>query len=92
MAKTTPQTIGRPARRHAQTRPQRARAQRRRDAHAAAAQAAKRARHLALCAGDAARPGALIFGGLFFSHFLSGLPDVRNLMVSGPVAGHHHPG
>jgi penicillin-binding protein 1A len=26
----------------------------------------------------------LIFGGLFFSHFLSGLPDVRNLMVSGP--------
>ena len=27
---------------------------------------------------------ALIFGGLFFSHFLSSLPDVRNLMVSGP--------
>jgi penicillin-binding protein 1A len=26
----------------------------------------------------------LIFGGIFFSHFLSGLPDVRNLMVSGP--------
>ena len=26
----------------------------------------------------------LIFGGLFFSHFLSSLPDVRNLMVSGP--------
>ena len=25
-----------------------------------------------------------IFGGLFLSHFLSGLPDVRNLMVSGP--------
>jgi penicillin-binding protein 1A len=27
---------------------------------------------------------ALIFGGIFFSHFLSTLPDVRNLMVSGP--------
>jgi len=27
---------------------------------------------------------ALIFGGIFFSHFLSSLPDVRNLMVSGP--------
>jgi penicillin-binding protein 1A len=26
----------------------------------------------------------LIFGGLFFSHFLSSLPDVRNLMVAGP--------
>lgn len=26
----------------------------------------------------------LIFGGLFFSHFLSTLPDVGNLMVSGP--------
>jgi penicillin-binding protein 1A len=26
----------------------------------------------------------LMFGGLFFSHFLSGLPDVRNLMISGP--------
>jgi penicillin-binding protein 1A len=26
----------------------------------------------------------LIFGGIFFSHFLSSLPDVRNLMVSGP--------
>src|ERR1700712_3673939 len=26
----------------------------------------------------------LIFGGLFFSHFLSNLPDVGNLMVSGP--------
>ncbi len=26
----------------------------------------------------------LIFGGLFFSHFLSSLPDVRNLMVTGP--------
>ncbi len=26
----------------------------------------------------------LIFGGLFFSHFLSSLPDVGNLMVSGP--------
>ena len=26
----------------------------------------------------------LIFGGLFFSHFLSGLPDVRNLMITGP--------
>jgi penicillin-binding protein 1A len=25
-----------------------------------------------------------IFGGLFFSHFLSGLPDVRKLMISGP--------
>jgi penicillin-binding protein 1A len=25
-----------------------------------------------------------IFGGLFVSHFLSSLPDVRNLMVSGP--------
>jgi penicillin-binding protein 1A len=25
-----------------------------------------------------------IFGGLFFSHFLSSLPDVRNLMVTGP--------
>ena len=27
---------------------------------------------------------ALIFGALFFSHFLSNLPDVGNLMVSGP--------
>jgi penicillin-binding protein 1A len=27
---------------------------------------------------------AVIFTGLFFSHFLSGLPDVGNLMVSGP--------
>ena len=26
----------------------------------------------------------LIFGGLFFSHFLSNLPDVGNLMISGP--------
>ena len=26
----------------------------------------------------------VIFGGLFFSHFLSNLPDVRHLMVSGP--------
>src|ERR1700682_4378712 len=26
----------------------------------------------------------LIFGGLFFSHFLSSLPDVRHLMISGP--------
>src|SRR5258708_37771580 len=26
----------------------------------------------------------VIFGGIFFSHFLSNLPDVRNLMVSGP--------
>ncbi len=26
----------------------------------------------------------LMFGGLFFSHFLSSLPDVRNLMISGP--------
>ncbi len=26
----------------------------------------------------------VIFGGLFFSHFLSSLPDVGNLMVSGP--------
>jgi len=26
----------------------------------------------------------VIFGGLFFSHFLSSLPDVRNLMISGP--------
>src|SRR5882724_8131345 len=26
----------------------------------------------------------LIFAGLFFSHFLSSLPDVRNLMVSAP--------
>src|ERR1700758_1753591 len=26
----------------------------------------------------------VIFGGLFFSHFLSSLPDVRNLMVAGP--------
>ena len=26
----------------------------------------------------------LILGGLFLSHFISGLPDVRNLMVSGP--------
>jgi penicillin-binding protein 1A len=25
-----------------------------------------------------------IFGGLFFSHFLSSLPDVRKLMISGP--------
>jgi penicillin-binding protein 1A len=27
---------------------------------------------------------AVIFAGLSFSHFLSGLPDVRNLMISGP--------
>src|ERR1700742_2652093 len=26
----------------------------------------------------------LIFGGLFFSHFLSNLPDVHNLMITGP--------
>ena len=26
----------------------------------------------------------VIFGGLFFSHFLSSLPDVHNLMISGP--------
>src|SRR3954467_2918568 len=26
----------------------------------------------------------IIFGGLVFSHYLSGLPDVGNLMVSGP--------
>lgn len=26
----------------------------------------------------------VIFGGLFFSHFLSSLPDVRNLMINGP--------
>ncbi len=26
----------------------------------------------------------VIFAALFFSHFVSGLPDVRNLMVSGP--------
>src|SRR5580698_1403116 len=26
----------------------------------------------------------VIFGGLFFSQFLSSLPDVRNLMISGP--------
>jgi penicillin-binding protein 1A len=26
----------------------------------------------------------VIFAGLFFSHFLSSLPDVRNLMISGP--------
>ncbi|HVW74141.1 MAG TPA: PBP1A family penicillin-binding protein [Rhizomicrobium sp.] len=26
----------------------------------------------------------VIFGGLFFSHFLSSLPDVRNLMITGP--------
>ena len=26
----------------------------------------------------------VIFGGLFFSHFLSSLPDVGNLMISGP--------
>src|SRR5579872_4260327 len=26
----------------------------------------------------------VIFGGLFFSHFLSSLPDVRRLMISGP--------
>jgi penicillin-binding protein 1A len=26
----------------------------------------------------------VIFGGLFFSHFLSSLPDVRHLMISGP--------
>ena len=26
----------------------------------------------------------LIFGGIFFSRFLSGLPDVRNLMIAGP--------
>src|SRR6202012_4794530 len=28
--------------------------------------------------------GGIIFGGLFFSHFLSSLPDVRNLMINGP--------
>src|SRR5436190_5405588 len=27
---------------------------------------------------------AVIFAGIFFSHFLSGLPDVGNLMISGP--------
>src|SRR4051812_20544973 len=27
---------------------------------------------------------AVIFGAIFFSRFLSGLPDVRNLMVAGP--------
>ncbi|HET7084182.1 MAG TPA: PBP1A family penicillin-binding protein [Rhizomicrobium sp.] len=27
---------------------------------------------------------ALIFGGIFVSHFLRSLPDVRNLMISGP--------
>jgi penicillin-binding protein 1A len=26
----------------------------------------------------------VIFGGLFFSHFLSSLPDVRSLMITGP--------
>src|SRR5580658_8534825 len=26
----------------------------------------------------------VIFGGLFFSHFLSSLPDVRHLMITGP--------
>ena len=26
----------------------------------------------------------LIFGGLFVSHFISSLPDVRHLMISGP--------
>jgi penicillin-binding protein 1A len=26
----------------------------------------------------------LIFGGLFFAHFLSSLPDVHNLMINGP--------
>src|SRR5579872_5284274 len=26
----------------------------------------------------------LLFGGIFFSHFLSNLPDVHNLMVAGP--------
>src|SRR3954470_15076214 len=26
----------------------------------------------------------VILGGIFFSHYLSGLPDVRNLMISGP--------
>src|SRR5262245_1722176 len=26
----------------------------------------------------------LIFGGIFLSHFLKSLPDVRNLMISGP--------
>src|SRR6478609_7276309 len=26
----------------------------------------------------------VIFGGIFFSRFLSGLPDVGNLMVAGP--------
>ena len=26
----------------------------------------------------------MIFGGLFFSHFLSSLPDVRHLMIGGP--------
>jgi penicillin-binding protein 1A len=26
----------------------------------------------------------VIFGGLFFSHFLSSLPDVKNLMINGP--------
>src|SRR5579871_6038540 len=27
---------------------------------------------------------SLIFGGLFFSHFLASLPDVGNLMIAGP--------
>jgi penicillin-binding protein 1A len=27
---------------------------------------------------------AVVFGGIFFSHFISTLPDVRNLMISGP--------
>src|SRR4051812_44047167 len=26
----------------------------------------------------------LIFGAVIFSHFISGMPDVRNLMLSGP--------
>src|SRR5258708_7213317 len=26
----------------------------------------------------------VIFAGLFFSHFLSGLPDISNLMINGP--------
>jgi len=34
----------------------------------------------------------LIFGAVIFSHFISGLPDVRNLMKAGPSQGRHHPG
>ena len=33
-----------------------------------------------------------IFGAIFYSHFLSDLPDVKNLLASGPVARRHHPG